>query len=240
MSEPLRHPSPRVVTVWSDIGCPWASLALDTLHTAASRRDIPLVVDHRAFPLELFNRRGTPKPVIDAEVIAIAGLRPELGWRPWTSHEHAYPVTTLPAMAAVQAAKAEHVGGMAASDELDAALRRAFYTDQRCISVHSEIIAVAAECQSVNQDALDRALSQGSGMREVHEHWRTARRPEIQGSPHLFTAEDLAGLHNPGVDYHWTAPPADGGVPRFVAYEPQWADDLLTSLTTVGKVDRCD
>lgn len=90
------------VTVWSDIGCPWASLALHTLHAAAERRQVALAIDHRAFPLELFNREPTPKFIVDPEVQAIAAHRPELGWRLWNGPAHAYPVTTLPALEAVQ------------------------------------------------------------------------------------------------------------------------------------------
>lgn len=230
MSDLLRNPSPRIVTMWSDVGCPWASLALHTLQAAAARAGVQLMIDHRAFPLELFNRRGTPKPIIDAEVVAIAGLRPELGWRPWTAPDSTYPVTTLPAMAAVQAAKVDQVGGLVGSDELDAALRHAFYADGRCISILSEIIEIAATCPSVDADALNEALALGAGIREVHEQWRTAQRPCIAGSPHLFISADHTGLNNPGVDYHWTAPPQDGGVPRFVGYDPQWADELVAEL----------
>lgn len=231
INDVIRSADPGVLTVWSDIGCPWASLALHTLHAAAEQRGVALVIDHRAFPLELFNRRGTPKLIIDVEVYAIAGLRKELGWRPWTASDSTYPVAMLPAMAAVQAAKSEHVGGLTASDELDSALRRAFYADCRCISIHTEIIDIAAECPSVDEDALDHALRQGAGWADVYAQWNTAQRPEISGSPHLFVgAGDTAGLHNPGVAYHWTAPPDDGGVVRFERYEPGWADAVLTSM----------
>lgn len=231
MTDAIRNPDPGALTIWSDIGCPWASLALHTLHAAAERHEIPLRIDHRAFPLELFNRRGTPKLIIDREVVAIAGLRPELGWRPWTAPDSTYPVTMLPAMAAVQAAKSAQIGGLAASDELDSALRHAFYTEGRCISIHTEILAAAAACASVDEHALGEALHRGAGFAEVHAQWRTASGPEITGSPHLFLgADDSVGLHNPGVDYHWTAPPDDGGVPRFVRYEPGWAAAVVTDL----------
>lgn len=231
MSDPARNPSPRIVTIWSDIGCPWASLALHTLQAAAARAGVRLTIDHRAFPLELFNRRGTPKPIIDAEIVAIAGLRPELGWQPWTAPDSTYPVTMLPALAAVQAAKADQVGGLVGSDELDTALRHAFYRDGRCISILSEIIEVAASCPSVDAAALDGALARGAGIREVHQHWQTAQSPDISGSPHLFINANHAGLHNPGVDYHWTAPPQDGGVPRFVSYDSLWAEKVVADIT---------
>lgn len=217
-----------VLTVWSDIGCPWATLALHSVHSRAVERDVDLVIDHRAFPLELFNRRPTPKQIIDVEVTAIAGLVPSLGWRTWTGLESAYAVTTVPAMAAVQAAKHVSVGGLRASDELDAALRRAFYEDGRCISVHAEVCEVAASCRRVFAPALEKLLEQGAGIAEVFDQWRAAAELPVQGSPHLFLGDRYAE-HNPGVIYHWTAPPG-AGFPRFESYDERWADRVIDLL----------
>jgi len=55
------------VIVYSDIGCPWASLGLFNLRRAAAEEGVRLTVDHRAFPLELFNSRPTPKWILDPE-----------------------------------------------------------------------------------------------------------------------------------------------------------------------------
>ena len=217
------------VTVWSDIGCPWATLALHILHTAADRRGLPLLIDHRAFPLELFNQQPTPKYIVDAEVVVIGALRPELGWRRWAKSESSYPVTTLPALEAVQAAKDPAVGGLRASDELDSALRRAFYTDSACISIHSVIVEVAEQCEHVDTEELANSLARGSGRAEVYAHWRTAQGPNIQGSPHLFARDDYAA-HNPGAVYKWTGDPLKGGFPRLDDYDPAWADELLDTL----------
>jgi predicted DsbA family dithiol-disulfide isomerase len=215
------------VTVWSDIGCPWATLALHTLHAAAAERGVDVRVDHRAFPLELFNDAPTPRYIVDAEIVAIGGHRPEVGWRPWSAQESTYPVTTLPALEAVQAVK--QLSGLAASDQLDTALRKAFYVDSRCISIPSVILAVAGDCPLVDTDVLAGALAEGTGRRAVYEQWATAKGPEIQGSPHLFT-EDGYAEHNPGADYHWTAPPPRGGLPRLESYDAEWAETLLDRI----------
>jgi predicted DsbA family dithiol-disulfide isomerase len=214
-----------VITVWSDLGCPWASLALHVLRSETERLGIDVLIDHKAFPLELFNLRPTPKPVIDMEVSAIAALVEDLGWRPWSAAESAYPVTTVPAMAAVQAAKHLDVGGLAASDQLDAALRRAWYVDSRCISVLSVIEDVADGCPRVETRTLMRRLHAGEGIAEIHEQFALARGPQIQGSPYVQTA--TVSVHNPGVCYHWTAPPP-GGFPRFEGYDRTWVAELLT------------
>lgn len=218
-----------VVTVWSDIGCPWASLALHTLHAAAERRGQDLLLDHHAFPLELFNRQPTPKYIVEPEVIVVAARRPELGWRVWSGRESEYPVTTLPALEAVQAAKEPAVGGLRASGELDRALRHAFYAESACISVHSVILDIAERCAHVDAGALAEALSRGAGRAEVYEQWRTAQGPDVQGSPHFFAADGYTA-HNPGATFSWTGDPQQGGLPRFDAYDATWADELLDKL----------
>jgi predicted DsbA family dithiol-disulfide isomerase len=224
----LMNTDPRVVTVWSDIGCPWATLALHTLRTRARQHDHVLVIDHRAFPLELFNRMPTPKFIVDAEMVTIAGCNPDLSWRPWPGPDCTYPVTTVPSMEAVQAAKDPSIGGLVASDELDSALRAAFYCGGRCISMHSVIMDVAGECAHVDVGELGGALARGVGRAAVFEQWEIAKRPEIQGSPQLFAAVGFAA-HNPGATYHWTAPPPNG-FPRLDRYTPEWVDGLLDRL----------
>lgn len=229
MTDSIVGSAPGTVTVWSDIGCPWATLALHTLRAAATERGVEVQIDHRAFPLELFNNAPTPKYILDAEIVAIGALRPEVGLRQWSAPESTYPVTMLPALEAVQAAKDPAIGGLAGSDELDAALRKAFYTESRCISIPSVILEVAGECSRIDIDALSAALASGTGRRAVYEQWETAKGPRVQGSPHLFTGDGYA-VHNPGADYHWTQPPPRGGLPRLDAYDGEWAAELLDRI----------
>jgi predicted DsbA family dithiol-disulfide isomerase len=219
---------PRIVTVWSDIGCPWATLALHTLHAAAAARGREVLVNHRAFPLELFNRMPTPKLIVDAEVVVIGGRHPELGWRPWQAPESTYPVTTLPALEAVQAAKDPSVGGPRASDELDTALRAAFFADHACISIPSVLLDVAADCEHVDAAALADAVARGAGRAEVYRDWRIAQGPAINGSPHVVTAAGFT-RHNPGAVYHWSARPPIG-FPVYESYSDSWAGELLDLL----------
>ncbi len=218
----------RTVTVWSDIGCPWATLALHTLHAQASARGQQITVNHRAFPLELFNRMPTPKFIVDAEVTVIGGKRPDLGWRPWREPECTYPVTMLPALEAVQAAKDPAVGGLRASDELDTALRAAFYIDHACISISSVVLDIAEGCGHVDTAALADAIASGAGRAEVYRDWQIAQGPKIQGSPHVFARSGFT-RHNPGVAYHWSAPPP-AGFPVFESYSDRWAAELLDVL----------
>lgn len=214
----LANPDPDVITVWSDVSCPWATLALHTLHQAD--RAAGLRIDHRSFPLELINREPTPKQGHDAEVAAIAAVRPELEWRAWAQPDATYPVTTLPALEAVQAAKRPEVGGLEASDQLDAALRRAFFVEHRCISLHSVIEDVARSCPKVDADALCELMSQGAGRRDVYDQLGAVREQEVPGSPSFYNSDGLIAS-NPGVDLEWV-----GGFPRIEAYDASWADRI--------------
>lgn len=225
----LFNSDPRVISVWSDIGCPWATLAMHTLRETAADAERELAVDHRAFPLEMYNRRSTPKLVIEAEVVAIAGVAPDVGLLQWEADPSAYPVSTLAALEAVQVAKNDRIGGLSVSTELDAALRRAMYTEHRCISILSEIEDVAANIDALDVDAFIESLYRGDGRRALVAQWHLSKADTIQGSPQILTAGGV-NLHNPGVDYTWTAPPQDGGVPRFHHYEPSWAREVLDSL----------
>ncbi|MGW6588675.1 DsbA family oxidoreductase [Streptomyces globisporus] len=219
---------PITITMWSDLSCPWATLALDTLHAEAQRLDAEVVVDHRVFPLELFNKMATPKHIVESEIVAIAGQLPDLGWRLWNAPAHTYPVTMLPAMEAVQAAKDPVVGGLAASDQLDTALRRAFLVDSRCVSLPSVILDVAGQCPLVDSDRLADAIAQGKGRAEVYRDWAEARRISVQGSATLFGA-DAEPLHNPGVEYRWSkdVTPLDGGFPVLEGYSRDWVAALV-------------
>jgi predicted DsbA family dithiol-disulfide isomerase len=187
--------APDTVVVWSDIGCPWAHMAVARLHRV--RRDLGLDhrvrFDHRAFPLELFNERPTPKPTLDEEVAELSPQEPEAGWQAWQRPEHEWPVTTLPALEAVQAAKEQ---GLWASEQLDRALRQAFFAESRCVSLRSVILDVADACAAVDPEMLRRALDDGRARRVVIDHYGTARQAGVEGSPHLFVPDGTA-KHNP-------------------------------------------
>ncbi|HET8601847.1 MAG TPA: DsbA family protein [Segeticoccus sp.] len=205
--------TPGVVTVWSDIACPWATMALQTLHRQAAERGADLRIDHRCFPLELLNGEPTAKPMHDEEVERITAVRSDLGWSTWTGPEWAYPVTTLPAMEAVQAAK---VQGLQAADALDAALRRAYFVEQRCVSMLPVIEDVARGCAGVDADRLMAALHAGTGRAAVFADLAVAGDGQVQGSPHFWTAEGPFAA-NPGVD----------DVEHFRSYDAGWVDELL-------------
>ena len=173
---------PRTVVIYSDIGCPWATLAIHRLHATRARLGLTDVVafDHRAFALEEHNDQPTPKRVLDAEIPVIGGLEPDLGFRLWKGDAATWPVTTLPALEAVQASKAQ---GLAPSAALDLALRRGFFSAARCISLRSVILDVAASSAAVDVELLREALDSGRTCRAVIEQTEGAETAGVDGSP---------------------------------------------------------
>ncbi|MGZ8512084.1 MAG: DsbA family oxidoreductase [Candidatus Limnocylindria bacterium] len=216
--------APGTIAIWSDPTCPWSHVAVWRLWDARRRLGLEERVrfDHRAFPLELFNNEPTPYPMIAAQAGACASLAPRAGWQTWQAPLSEWPVTTLLPLEAVQAAKEQ---SLAASEELDRALRVAFFAESRCISLRHVILAVASSCDGLDVAALADALDSGRARRAILDDWRTAGRGVVRGSPHLFMA-DGTDAHNPGVTFHWEA---DEGVgfPVIDADDPTVHDALL-------------
>ena len=214
---------PGTIVVYSDVGCPWAHLAVHRLLATRSRPglDDDVVLDHRAFPLELVNRRPTPRRILAAEVPVVGGLDPEAGWQVWQGDPATWPVTTLPALEAVQAAKEQ---GRRASERLDRALRVAFFGESRCISMTHVVLDVAGEV-GLDVDALATAVEHGRGRPAVFDHWRHAQDTDVKGSPHVFLP-DGTDAHNPGIEMTWSGEHGVG-FPMVIEDNPSVYDDLL-------------
>jgi predicted DsbA family dithiol-disulfide isomerase len=198
------QPAAHAVVVYSDIGCPWAHIAVHRLHRERRRLglDGEVTVDHRAFPLELVNQRPTPKELLDVEIEVCAELEPDAGWNQdppaWT-----YPVSTLPALEAVQAAKAQDA---TLSEALDHALRRAMFAQWRCLSVFSDVLDVAGTVEGIDVDALWDEIRSGRPRTDVFHQWDLASTDRVAGSP-TFVLWDGSSHHNPGVEMHWVDGP---------------------------------
>lgn len=215
---------PKTIGVYADIGCPWAHVAVFRLHSTRARLglDEEVRLDFRAFPLELINRQPTPKRILDAEIPVAGALAPEAGWQMWQRPVYEFPVTTLLALEAVEAAKEQ---GLRASEALDRALRVALFGRSRCISMRDEILDVASSCDEVDAPLLEKSLDHGTARPAVIEQWHAAEASEVEGSPHLFLA-DGTNVHNPGIEMHWEGPHGEG-FPVVDADYPEIYEDLL-------------
>jgi len=193
--------APGTVVLFADISCPWAHAAVYRWREARARLGLigEVKLDVRAFPLELINEQSTPRRILDAEIPVVGGMEPKAGWQVWNGRPDDWPVTTLPAIEAVYAAKRQ---GLDASADLDRALRVALFRDSRNISMHYEILEVAASVRGLDSDALTELLEQGEARPEIFDDLEVARQDPVQGSPHFFFA-DGTDVHNPGVTVTW-------------------------------------
>ena len=219
------------VVVYTDIVCAWSTLSLHRFYDEREKAGLTeaVRVDHRLFLLEDLNRFPIPKTYLDAETPVVGALTPQLGWKPWQGDSSSWPITSLLANEAVHAAKAQ---SWAAAEELDMALRLAFFRDSRPISLLHEILVVAAGCATVDTDDLGHALEDGRARAAMMADYR-AHHGQVQGSPHWFLAEGT-DVHNPGVDLHWVGE-AGAGFPVAEADEPSVMAELVHRAAEPGR-----
>jgi len=216
--------APGTLVLYGDIACPWSHICLHGLRRARHRLGLEEQVDLdlRGFPLELFNDRPTPKRTLDAEIPVVGRLDPSAGWQMWQRPEYEYPVTTLPALEAVQAAKEQ---SLRASEDLGRALRYAFFAESRTVSILPVILDVAKQCWTVDARSLAEALADGRARAAVSEQCETAERIGVKGSPHVYLP-DGSDVANPGIEKHWEGEQGEG-FPVVDGYDPSIYDDLI-------------
>jgi predicted DsbA family dithiol-disulfide isomerase len=213
--------APGTVVVYTDVVCAWSTVALHRFYAARARQGLEdeVRVDHRLFLLEDVNRFAIPQRMVDAEIPVVGRLEPDLGLSPWQGEPSTWPVTALPADEAVHAAKEQ---SLAAAEQLDMALRLAFFRDSRCISMLHEVVEVARGCDLVDADAIAAALDDGRARAGMMADYRS-HREAVQGSPHWFLA-DGSDVHNPGIAMH---PDEAGGYPVVDSDDPTVYDALV-------------
>ena len=152
----------------------------------------------------------------------MGALEPAAGWQLWQGPDHEYPVTMLPPMEAVEAAKEQ---GLRASEELDRTLRAAFFGRSRTISMKHVIEEVAETCEHVEVGRLMDALDEGRARPRLMQQGRISDSERVKGSPHVFLP-DGTDVHNPGISMHWEGEHGKG-FPVVDGDEPAIYEDLL-------------
>ena len=209
------------IDVWSDIHCPWALIAVHRLRTARARHDLDVTFAPRAWPLEWVNGRGTPRAIVTTETAALAGHEPEL-FNAYVGES--WPSTFLPAFELVAAAHRTH-GGRGA-EEVDFALRLAFFRDSIDVSIRAGLqaaLAIAVDAYpELDADAVLHTWLNSDPRRDVVRDYAESKQRPIQGSPQIFWP-DGSTTHNPGMtDHHWR-----GDLVRIGRTDPGAAERLL-------------
>lgn len=212
------------IAVYGDVACPWAHLATHRLFTARERLGLVerVAFEMRPFPLEIVNERPTPRRTLEAEIPVAGALDPGAGWQTWQAPLYQWPVTTLLALEAIEAANGQ---SLRAGEQLARALRRAMFGESRCVSMRHVILDVASRCPLVDGRRLEADLDGGTARPALWRHIDTVRSGAVEVSPHLFLP-DGSDVKNPGVEFHWER---DEGVgfPVVDSDDPSAYDELL-------------
>ena len=210
-----------MVTVWSDIHCPWAFVATHRLRVARDRLRPELVIDQRPWPLEWINGSGTPRGIVTQETAVLANHEPELFS---AFHGDSWPSSFLPAFELVAAAR--EIAGARAAEDVDYALRMAFFRDSVDVSIRAGLeraLALAGELGAdVDPSAVLSCWDGGAVRAQVRRDYEHSRTLPIQGSPQVFWP-DGETTHNPGMtDHEWVR-----GIPRIRSTDPDAPARLL-------------
>src|SRR6478609_5757040 len=214
------------LVLYSDIVCPWATVMVLRLLEARDRAGAQddLTIGHRALPLELEHQKPIPRRIVDAEIPLCATLTPLFGWSLWQGRSEEYPVTVLAALEAVQAAAAQSA---AAAEQLDLALRRAFFVNSRCISMRHEILAAARTCDAVDADKIAAALDTGTHRHTVSAQFAQARANRVPCSGTIIRTDGTM-VCNPATETAWIGGTLPRGTPVVVADDPTVFDRIIT------------
>jgi hypothetical protein len=217
------------VDIWSDIHCPWAFVAAHRLRAARDKHRLDVVFVPRAWPLEWVNGRGTPRGIVMTETAALASYEPKL----FNAYDNdSWPSTFLPAFELVAAAR--RVCGSRAAEDVDFALRLAFFRDSVDVSIEAGLRQALAIAVTFNAD-VDPHCVMDAWMRtnpraDVADDYLTSKTLAIQGSPQIFWP-DGSSTHNPGMtDHHW-----QGGLVRIGATDQLAAERLLLAHFAAGQ-----
>lgn len=180
-----------MLTVFSDLHCPWAYVFSIRLRRARAGVGQPPVA-WRCWPLELVNERGTPWDSLSQEIPVLTQLEPDHFAPP---RRETWPSTMLPAMEALKVAG--ELGGPQAADRFDEVARRAFFLDRRDLSIRPTLLDLAAGA-GLDREAFQVAFDGGGHRRGVIADWQEGRRRGVEGSPHAFLPDGSA-VFNPGI-----------------------------------------
>jgi hypothetical protein len=191
------------------------------LRAARDRDGIDVVFDQRPWPLELVNSRGTPRAVLTQETAVLSTEEPELfsAYR-----DESWPSSFLAAFELVAAAR--RVGGLRAAEDVDYALRIAFFRHSVDVSIRAGLeraMKVARKFDAeLDSDAVLHAWSTEPVRADVLADFERSKALPIEGSPQIFWP-DGSTSHNPGFgDIQWR-----GGIPRIGKSEPDEPARLL-------------
>lgn len=160
--------------MYADVWCPFAHVGI---RRVAERRDAAhadAVLRVRPWPLELVNGRPMDAAFIGEEVVDIrAQVAPDLFAQ---FDEHAFPTTTMPALALVEVA---YEVDLPTGERASLAVRDALFEQGRDVGQADVLASIAAE--------LGIGPVQPAHHEAVIAAWHEGQQRGVVGSPHFFT-----------------------------------------------------
>ncbi len=191
------------VAVWSDIHCPWATVAVHRLRKARDAAGLDAVFDPRAWPLEFVNGSGTPRHIVEPETAVLANHEESLFSR---YRGESWPSSFLGAFEVV--ATARRLFGTRAAEDTDYALRLRFFRHSGDVSMRGQLHQAVGEA-GLDADAVMHEWATQPVRADVLDDFERSKDLPIQGSPQVFWP-DGSTTHNPGLtDHEWVR-----GIPR--------------------------
>jgi hypothetical protein len=217
------------------VACPWATVMV--LRMRAARGALGLDADqlplvHLAHPLELLYAGALRRVIVDAEIPACAAAAPWFDWSLWQGRLDEYPVSSLLACEAVQAARRQ---SEAAAEELDLALRTALFAESRCITLRCEILRAAETCPGLDGDRLRADLDLGVARAAVMRQAASARSVAGHCTGYLVLP-DATGHCNPGVLVEWQGAAMPRGTPVVRADDAAVIAGLVAEVAATVRV----
>lgn len=204
-----------MITIWSDIHCPWAYVTILRLHRMRDHLGADhLIFDHRSYPRELTEGNEIDAEAAKREVVAIAQLEPTAFS---ALRSESWPTTNLPAF---EAQKWGFSQGQEIGESFDLALRRAVFLHGHNLGARRELLAVA-ETEGLMADQLAAALDDGRFRKAVMADFNDALDQGIPGSPQVVLPDGTAH-HNPGITYRH-----ERGIPIIISDHPSVYEDLI-------------
>jgi len=179
-------------------------------------------IDHHSSRSNSSNGSPGTRHGSDSEIPTLGQLEPDAGWQLWQGPDYHYPNSILLAFEAVHAAKNQ---GLRPSEDLDRALRHAFWANAAIIQNLTTILAVAEHTNTVNKAQLRQDIHDGIGRNALWADYTTAQSDAVAMSPHLFL-HDGTTYTNPGIELHWQGDWAKG-FPVIDNDEPTMYDTIL-------------
>jgi predicted DsbA family dithiol-disulfide isomerase len=179
-----------VITVWSDMFCPWGYVAGLRLRKMRDELGADVSFDFRTWPLDVaFRPQQTSR--VRAEIVALAQHEPSA----FTLYEGDLPTSSV---LASEAQKWGYSYGDEVGEYFDLAIRRALFLHSRNLGLHSELLSVATT-EGLDADALSEALSQGTYRAAVNADIVEGRALPVEGSPTIVLPDGTL-FSNPGFE----------------------------------------